>query len=81
MSERHLNGLALLLHCYKNVYINYDDVVIDEFARSIKRHDFVLFIYLFFLLDQYVWCILLLLLLSYNMIIICRAKNVVSIIL
>lgn len=40
MSEERLNGLALL-HCYRNVNINYDDVI-DEFAKSNRRNNFVL---------------------------------------
>jgi len=40
MSEERLNGLALL-HCYRNVNINYDDVI-DELAKSNRRNEFVI---------------------------------------
>lgn len=40
MSGESLTRLALL-HCYRNAYNNFDDVI-DEFAKSNKKNDFIL---------------------------------------
>jgi len=46
-SEERLNGLALL-HCFMNVSITSDEFI-DEFAKSERRNDFVLWsLFIFF---------------------------------